>query len=706
MLTKFSSVTIDLDQKQYPPFKALIDALVDLGYYRVNMVLEPGEFAVRGSIIDVFPSTHAQPLRIDYYGDDIDRLNSFNIHSQRSLSTIRKTEIKEVKKGDHAYLQAVTAEAAADQVLTDIHEGDYVVHEDYGIGIYQGLTRLTIGGREGEYLFVRYAGEDKLYVPLDQIHLIHKYSGSDVTPRVNGLHDGSWKKIKSKATNALRELAEDIYLLYKTRQSAKGFAFGEDSVWQVELENAFEHQPTKDQIKVMEEIKRDMESDKPMDRLICGDVGYGKTELLVRAAFKAIENNKQVAILVPTTVLAEQHFHTFSRRLKGFPYTVEVLSRFKDKKDQKAAIANIKAGGVHVVIGTHRLLQKDIEFQDLGLLIVDEEQRFGVTHKEKIKKLKENVDVLTVSATPIPRTLYMALTGARDFSNIATAPVARKPVLTSVHRYSEPIIKEAIENEIRRGGQLYYIYNNVRNMPRKIHQLKALCPEATFTMAHGQMNEHVLQRAMSDFLNGKAQVLVCSTIIENGLDVPNVNTIIIENAENFGLSQIHQIRGRVGRSAKQAYAYLFYSETRELTEKAVKRLQAIREYAALGSGYQLALKDLEIRGAGTMLGERQHGHMTAIGFELYCKLLEESVRQAKKERKVARPSVLLGAEVKAYIPETYIEDARERLAVYRRVMAFDYKYQIDDLLEELQDRYGKCPKIVLMLFDAVKQQLK
>jgi len=703
MSATLNDLVVDLNTHLTPTFQDLITFLGDAGYRRVPMVLEQGDFAVRGGIVDVFPSRQTHPLRFDFHGDELERLNSFLIHTQRSLSTVQETRITSFSQSE-PYFFASSDDSAVQSLLSEYQEDDYVVHEMYGIGQFKRLTRLKMAQHEGEFLLIQYKGTDVVYVPLDQIHLIHKYSGSDVVPKLNGLNDGAWKRTTNKVKKETETLAFDIFLLYQQRKTQEGFSFNEDTVWQIDLENSFKHAETPDQIKVSRDIKNDMESSKPMDRLLCGDVGFGKTEVLVRAAFKAVENGKQVAILVPTTVLAQQHFRTFSERFKAFPYIVDWVSRFKSAIQNKKTLQGLKHHKIDVVIGTHRLLSKDVEFSDLGLLVVDEEQRFGVSHKEKIKAMKANVDALSVSATPIPRTLYMAMTGARDFSNIETPPPQKKPVLTLVSEISDEKLANAISYEIERGGQVYYIFNNVAAMPQKYHALKTLLPHISIAMAHGQMSEHVLEATMNDFYENKYQVLLCSTIIESGLDIPNVNTIVIDRADHLGLSQIHQLRGRVGRGEKQGYCYLFYPSEDLLSEKSRKRLQAVREYAALGSGYKLALKDLELRGAGTLLGKKQHGHMTSIGFELYCQLLADSVAkiQGKKLEQAKSP---IKPFMEGYIPESYIEDYRERLAMYQRLSKMEYKTQLDSLIIELEDRYGEMPDLLRSFLNVIEVQL-
>ncbi|MBT5855640.1 transcription-repair coupling factor [bacterium] len=697
---------ITITQTRPPAHKALLGKLDDLFYKRVTMVMEQGEYAVRGSIIDIFPVNHTSPVRLDYLGNDLERLNTFNIATQKSLDAVKSVKLESARDSSKYSVLERQKETIDKSVISDIQIGDYVVHEDYGIGIFKGLEKRQFGDREGEYVFIEYRATDKLYVPLEQIHLLHRYSGGDSKAKVNALYDGSWQRIKQKTKKALRELAVEVYEMIKKRQAVKGTAFTEDSEYQLDFDNAAGFELTLHQAEAWEAIKGNMEADTPMDRLICGDVGFGKTELLMRAAFKAVESQKQVAILVPTTILAEQHLRTFRKRFDPYPYRIEGMSRLKSDSQCRTIIKDIKTQKVDIVIGTHKLLQKSIEYADLGLLMVDEEQRFGVSHKERIKQIKANVDVLTTTATPIPRTLYMALTGAKEFSVLKTPPPNRKPIQTIVAERHEDLIKEAINQEFDRNGQIYYLYNVVRGLPAKEKEIKRLFPNARIGIAHGQMTPEALDTVMVAFYKHEIDILLCTTIIENGLDISNVNTVIIDRAEYLGLSQIHQIRGRVGRSSKQAYAYVFYSNEQALSEKAQKRLQAVKEAVTLGAGYQLAMKDLEIRGAGTLLGEKQHGHMTAIGFDLYCKLLEESVLRVKHEgRPPRKPSILINASLKAYIPESYIENPRERLAMYQRLTSLETKDQSEDLLWELRDRYGEPPLIVTNLLKAIIAQL-
>lgn len=511
-------------------------------------------------------------------------------------------------------------------------------------------------------------------------------------PRLHKLGGNEWKRIKKKAKDSVKQMAEELIQLYATRQSMDGFVFSSDSPWQKEFQDMFPYEETPDQLVAIEEVKRDMERAKPMDRLLCGDVGYGKTEVAMRAAFKAVMDDKQVAVLVPTTILAEQHFYTFSERFEAFPIKIETISRFKSPKEQRRILRELKTGGIDIIIGTHRLLQKDVVFKDLGLLIVDEEQRFGVSHKEKIKQLKKNVDVATLSATPIPRTLHMAMSDVRDMSIIETPPEDRFPIQTYVVEHNESLIRDAVIRELSRKGQVYYVHNRIQSIHEEAQKLKKLIPEARIAVAHGQMNENELEEIMLEFYGHDFDVLVCTTIIETGLDIPNVNTLIVTFADKLGLSQLYQLRGRVGRSNRQAFAYLTYKKDRALSEAAEKRLSAIREFTEFGSGFKIALKDLEIRGAGNILGAEQHGHMLAIGYDLYTKLLAEKVRELKGKLEQEKPKPVLELDVNAYISDEYINIAALKMEIYRKIASVDTIEEVDDLEEEIEDRFGAIPE--------------
>lgn len=587
--------------------------------------------------------------------------------------------------------------------FTDLKAGDYVVHVNHGIGRYLGMVSLNIGGVQKDYLLIKYAGEDKLYVPTDQVGLIQKYLGAEAeAPRLSRLGGGEWSRVKGRVKEAVREMAHELLALYAARQALPGHAFAPDTPWQREFEEAFPYQETPDQLRAIQEVKADMERPRPMDRLLCGDVGYGKTEVALRAAFKAVMEGKQVAVLVPTTILAQQHYNTFRERFAGYPVTIEVLSRFRTQKEQRQVLAGLASGQVDIVIGTHRLVQEDVFFKDLGLLVVDEEQRFGVSHKEKLKRLKQDVDVLTLTATPIPRTLHMSLVGVRDTSLLETPPENRFPVQTYVLEEDPVLIREAIRREMGRGGQVYFVHNRIMDLDRVATWLQSLVPEARIAVAHGQMKEEELEQIMLDFVDGAYDVLVCTTIIENGLDIPNVNTLIVKDANNMGLAQLYQLRGRVGRSNRLAYAYFTFRRDRILNEMAEKRLAAIREFTEFGSGYKIAMRDLEIRGAGNLLGAEQHGHIAAVGFDLYCRLLEEAVRELKGEapEKVVETSIELPVE--AYIPDTYVRDGNQKVDLYRRLAAVRREEQVLDLEDELVDRYGDPPAPVRTLLSVAR----
>lgn len=581
----------------------------------------------------------------------------------------------------------------------DINIGDYVVHVNHGIGKYIGVETLDVGGVHKDYLLIKYAGEDKLYVPTDQVQLLQKYIGAEgEAPRLSKMGGSDWLKAKTRAKAAVVDLAKELVALYAERQIAPGFAFDSDTPWQKEFEDAFPFEETPDQLTALAEIKVDMEKPRPMDRLLCGDVGFGKTEVAIRAAFKAVMANKQVAVLVPTTVLAQQHFQTFSQRFGGFGPTVDMVSRFRTHKEQRETLLKVAEGKVDILIGTHRILNSDVTFKDLGLLIVDEEQRFGVAQKEKLKKWSSHIDVLTLSATPIPRTLHMSLVGARDMSVIETPPEERYPVQTYVVEYSDEIIREAIKRELKRGGQVYFVYNRVQTIDKMAEHLADMLPDARIKTAHGQMPEDILEQVMLDFYEGEDDVLVCTSIIENGLDVSNANTIIVYDADRFGLSQLYQMRGRVGRSRRMAFAYFTYRRDKVLTEVAEKRLQAIKEFAELGAGFKIAMRDLEIRGAGNLLGPQQHGHIVSVGFEMYCRLLDEAVEEIKTGKAADIPvEPVLEMNVEAYLSGDYIGDAMHKIEIYQRVAAVRNDQQADDLLDELIDRFGEPPQTVLNL---------
>ena len=583
-------------------------------------------------------------------------------------------------------------------VISELEPGGYVVHVEHGVGRYGGLIRLTTDGVEREYMVIQYAGEDKLYVPVDQADRVDRYIGpGDGSPALTRLGTTDWARAKARVRAAVQEMAEELLQLYAVRETVTGHGFSPDSQWQVDLESSFPYVETPDQVEALAEIKADMERPRPMDRLLCGDVGYGKTELALRAAFKAVNDGKQVAVLVPTTVLAQQHDRTFRERLRAFPVRVEMLSRFRSEREQTAVVAGLAKGAVDICIGTHRLVQKDVHFADLGLVIIDEEQRFGVAHKERLKQLRREVDVLTLTATPIPRTLQMALTGVRDMSVMETPPEDRLPIKTYVHEYDEHQIREAILREIDRGGQIYFVHNRVQTIYTMAARLRELVPEARVAIGHGQLAEDALEQVMLDFAAGSSDVLVCSTIIESGLDIPNVNTIIVNRADTFGLAQLYQLRGRVGRSANRAFAYFLYPKGRQLSEIAEKRLRTIFEASDLGAGLKVAMRDLEIRGAGNLLGVEQHGHVASVGFHLYTQLLSEAVHRLRGQAPPRGIVTTVDLPIKAYIPDDYITDAGLRLNIYQRLAAARDPDRVGQLALELQDRFGPPPEPVLQL---------
>ena len=590
--------------------------------------------------------------------------------------------------------------------FNELNVGDYVVHEMHGLGVYKGIEKITVEGVEKDYIKIEYAGNSNLYVLATQLDRLQKYAASDTEkkPKLNKLGSVEWNKTKAKVHGAVEEIAKDLVELYSIRQNQKGYAFGPDTVWQKEFEEMFPYEETDDQLNAIADTKADMESTRIMDRLICGDVGYGKTEVAIRAAFKAVQEGKQVAYLVPTTILAQQHFNTFEQRMKNFPLKVAQLSSFRTNKEIKETLADLKKGFVDVVIGTHRLLSKDVEFKDLGLLIIDEEQRFGVAHKEKIKKLKNNIDVLTLSATPIPRTLHMSLVGIRDMSVLEEPPVDRVPIQTFVTEHNDEMIREAINRELARGGQVYYVYNRVRSIDEAAAHIQELVPQANVAFAHGQMEKRELEKIMVDFINGDIDVLISTTIIETGMDISNVNTMIIEDADKFGLSQLYQLRGRVGRSNRTAYAFLLDRIDRMLTEVAEKRLSAIREFSDFGSGFKIAMKDLEIRGAGNVLGKSQHGHMAAVGYDLYCKMLNEAVNDLKGIKNEYSFETNVDLSVDAYIPSTYIKSEYQKLDIYKRIAAIESEEELSDMKDELVDRYGSLstPAVNLLNIALIK----
>ncbi len=596
-----------------------------------------------------------------------------------------------------------TYEGEKIQNFTDLNVGDYVVHENHGLGVYKGIEKIEVDKTLKDYIKIEYAGGSNLYILATQLEMIQKYAGKDAKkPRLNKLGGQEWTKTKTKVRGAVKEIAADLVKLYALREEKNGFVYGPDTVWQKEFEELFPFEETQDQELAIEDTKRDMESNKIMDRLICGDVGYGKTEVAIRAAFKAVQEGKQVAYLAPTTILAQQIYNTFSQRMKDFPVRVDLMCRFRTAGEMKHTVEGLKKGQVDVVVGTHRILSKDVEFKDLGLLVVDEEQRFGVAHKEKIKQLKTNVDVLTLTATPIPRTLHMSLIGIRDMSVLEEPPMDRLPIQTYVMEYNEEMVREAIQRELARDGQVFYVYNKVKDIDEVTTKIQALVPDANVAFAHGQMRESDLEKIMYRFINGEIDVLVSTTIIETGLDISNVNTMIIHDADNMGLSQLYQLRGRVGRSNRTAYAFLMYRRNKMLKEVAEKRLAAMKEYSELGSGFKIAMRDLEIRGAGNLLGAEQSGHMEAVGYDLYCKMLNEAVKEAKGDVVEEKFDTSIDINTNAYIPPTYVANELQKLDIYKRIAGIETEEEAEEMLEELIDRFGEPPKSVQNLLNIAR----
>ena len=588
-------------------------------------------------------------------------------------------------------------------VFADLKEGDYIVHKLHGIGQYLGVQTIKADSVTKDYIKIKYKGDDILYVPTNSLDNIRKYIGAEQNaPRINSLNSKDWEKTKDRVKKNLREVAEELIQLYAKRQKMQGYSFSKDTPWQKEFEDSFEFVETEDQLRCVEEVKKDMESSRPMDRLLCGDVGYGKTEVAIRAAFKACMDQKQVVYLAPTTILANQQYEEFRDRMKDYPIRVELLNRFRTKKEQSDIVKRVELGEIDVLIGTHRVLSKDVKFKNLGLLIIDEEHRFGVKDKEKIKEYKNSVDVLTMTATPIPRTLHMSVVGMRDMSVIYEPPQNRIPTRTYVLEYDKEVVKEAITRELERGGQVFYLYNNVDGIIRKAAELGQLVPEAKVDLAHGKMTGTDLENIMKDFIDQKSNVLVCTTILESGIDIPNANTIIVENADRLGLAQLYQIRGRVGRSDKQAYAYITYRRDKTLSEVADKRLKAIKEFTEFGSGFKIAMRDLEIRGAGSLLGEVQHGHMEQVGYDMYCKLLDEVVKEIQGEELVEEIDVQIDIDVSSFIPDEYIENSSQKIEIYQNIALCRNEEDIENITDEIIDRYGPVPKEIENLINVAR----
>ncbi|NMM62159.1 transcription-repair coupling factor [Clostridium sp. P21] len=663
-----------------PRGERLVDTLRDNGiessYKDVIRDIQPGEVVITfGSQLNGFEYPE---LKVCVISDK----EVFGEAKRKSASKVPKKGINKIKS------------------FAELKPGDYVVHANHGIGVYKGIKQLDLQGHKKDYLELSYDSDDKLYVPVEQLDMVQKYIGTEgKSPKINKLGSTEWAKAKRKVKKSIEEIAEDLVKLYAVRSTLKGYKYSKDTVWQKQFEEEFPYEETPDQITSIEDIKVDMESDKPMDRLLCGDVGYGKTEVAVRAAFKAVMDGKQVAFLVPTTILAQQHYNNFVQRFSDFPVKIDMVSRFRTAAQQKVTMKALKSGEIDILIGTHRIIQKDIQFKDLGLLIIDEEQRFGVTHKEKIKKMKKNIDVLTLSATPIPRTLHMSLVGVRDISVIETPPEERYPVQTYVIEYNDQLIRDAIMRELNRGGQVYFVYNRVENIKEMASYVAKLVPEARIAVAHGQMQERELENIIVDFMKNEYDVLVATTIIETGMDIQNVNTMIIYDSDKMGLSQLYQLRGRVGRTNRMAYCYLTYRKDKVLTEVAEKRLKAIKDFTELGSGFKIALKDLEIRGAGNMMGSSQHGHMAAIGYDLYCRMLEDTIKLVRGDIDKEPVETTVELRIDAYIPTNYIKDEVQKIEVYKKIAAIDCYEDMQDIEQELQDRFSSIPPSIYNLMN-------
>ena len=707
-----SYVDIGIEQKSLNSYNGQIELLVDdiknLKAKKYKTIILAGT-RVRGErLVDTLRDREIEAV----YKDTIDEVHSGEVvvtfgnlmkgfeSTELQLAVISDKELLGETKHKGAKKAAKRKGAAKITSFTDLKPGDYVVHVNHGIGVYKGIKQMTAAGTTRDYLDIVYDKGDKLYVPVDQLDLVQKYIGSEGnSPKINKLGGADWQKAKAKVRKSINEIAQDLVKLYATRSTLKGHKFTKDTEWQKQFEEEFPYEETPDQLTSLEEIKHDMESDKPMDRLLCGDVGYGKTEVAIRAAFKAVMDGKQVAFLVPTTILADQHYNNLVKRFSDFPVKIDMISRFRTPKQQKATLQALKEGNVDILIGTHRLVSKDIVFKDLGLLIVDEEQRFGVAQKEKIKNLKKNVDVLTLSATPIPRTLHMSLTGVRDISVIETPPEERYPIQTYVVEQNDQLIRDAILREVSREGQVYFVYNRVESIESMANYIRELVPECKVGIMHGQMSERELETEMISFMNKEYDVLVCTTIIETGIDIPNVNTMIVHNSDKMGLSQLYQLRGRVGRTNRIAYAYFIYTKDKILTEVAEKRLKALKDFTELGSGFKIAMRDLEIRGAGNMMGSSQHGHMAAIGYDLYCRMLEDTVRMIKGEIDEEPVETTVDIKVDAFIPGSYIEDEVQKIEVYKKIAAIENAEEYDDIKNELEDRYSSIPDSVVNLMD-------
>ena len=650
----------------------------------------------------IFAESETQAQRIGYLLKEYDVQiiegtisEGFSLPEQKILC-IQENEIFGRKRRVAQSVKKVQSKAI--DTFIELNKGDYVVHINYGIGRFSGIERIKAAGTERDYIQLEYAGDETIFIPIEQVNLIQKYIGSEGrAPSLDKLGGKSWDSRKSRVRKSVEDLAEMLIGVYSKRRLARGFSFPRDTDWQIEFEAAFPYDETEDQLKCIQDVKEDMESPSPMDRLICGDVGYGKTEVAMRAAFKAVTGGKQVAFLAPTTILAEQHFENFIERMESYPIKLEMISRFVPRQKQKEILKRLEKGEVDVIIGTHRILQKDIVFNDLGLLIVDEEQRFGVKHKERLKEVKTSVDCLALSATPIPRTLHMSLLKIRDMSLLTTAPYNRHPIETYIREYDEKLLEEAVRNEVNRGGQVYYLHNRVETLPQVRRFIESLAPELIVDIAHGQMNSNQLEDVMHRFIHGGSQVLVATTIIENGIDIPNVNTIVIDRADMYGISQLYQLRGRVGRSGKKAYAYLFYPADKALSELAMKRLRIISDYTDLGAGFKVAMKDMEVRGAGNLLGRQQHGEIASVGFDMYLRILDEAVAELQPEKEEGPPEVYLELDYSGFIPDSYIKEPVEKMEIYKKIASIATDYELVHIQGELIDRFGPLPDEVQSL---------
>lgn len=667
--------------------RSIADSIKNFSEYKYNLNKCQNIFLERNDI----PSKEVQ----QELKSEQDEFNFSNFQFKQII-------IENEKKTTKRRKQTAEFKQSEKVVFADLAIGDYVVHKVHGIGQYIGVNTIKANGVTKDYIKIRYKNDDILYVPTDSLDNVRKYIGGERAPKIYKLGGKDWLNTKTKVKNNLREVAKELIELYAKRQKVPGYSFSKDTLWQQQFENSFPYTETDDQLRCIEEVKKDMESSKPMDRLLCGDVGYGKTEVAIRAAFKAVMDQKQVAYLVPTTVLANQQYEEFRKRMEEYPIRVEVLSRFRTPKQQDEIIRKLELGEIDVVIGTHRILSKDVEFKDLGLLIIDEEHRFGVKDKEKIKEFKTNVDVLTMTATPIPRTLHMSIVGVRDMSVIYEPPHNRKPVQTYVLEQDEEIIKEAITKELERGGQIFYLYNNVEGIEKKAREISNLVPEAEVSYAHGQMSGRAIEDIMNDFINQKTNVLICTTILESGIDIPNANTIMVENADRLGLAQLYQIRGRVGRSDKQAYAYVMYKRDKMLSEVADKRLKAIKEFTEFGSGFKIAMRDLEIRGAGSLLGEVQHGHMEQVGYDMYCNLLDEVIKEMQGITIESEQDVQIDINISSYIPDEFISDGKQKIDIYQDIAIAKTEADIQNVIDEIIDRYGSMPKEVENLIEIAR----